>query len=703
MHTIKFLLLVHILFSTVMAQGAPADTVPQRAVRVVRADTVPDLSGTLDSLVVTAAGNTRDAVTETITVTSAMRKGTNSAISLLGNVPGIVLDRMSETINVGIERDVPILVDGKEASPDYARSINPERVYKVEILRHPSGRFADYPAVVNLILKTVYRGYDVNVRGKGLLSLRNSHSDREEAGAGAAYSSERWNVYTDLGYSRRDMYEARAYVREFGDALREETHPADDRHPNVNDRRDTYTGFAGVDCRLSPGHTLSAQGWISAASDRSYGKYSFTGSDAWSRTQGRFRSTEASGGLFYTGRPSERLTVNAEGYYDHYRNREDYAYMESGDGTPSLTPTLGRKGFARGDANATLALRDNLSIRLDEMFTYRRYTVDDRDSGEETYRSDERRNRLDANISWSASGRLHLNAGMALLTVSGSYRSGGDRRSATHWSPLPYARLRWGFAKDLALNVNYFYDVTYPRLDLLAPVRRVTGQHTASEGNPALRPQEMHYLQTELAFRGMLRLTYLARFARRETSRWWYADGGRIIDTYVNSDQDFNYLSLEGDFTIAGLIGLNVTASHQWYARKGDDGTRRRGRVWYLDAQAACPVRPLGMSVMAMYTLRHEKEPLLQGMRYSQQEQLAVGLSRNFMSGRLAVSLFATIPVSAIPKTAWESVEIPGYRYTSYVNDRVNQAVLLLNARLMLGNRKSKSRSKALELEQEKD
>ena len=106
---------------------------------------------------------------------------------------------------------------------------------------------------------------------------------------------------------------------------------------------------------------------------------------------------------------------------------------------------------------------------------------------------------------------------------------------------------------------------------------------------------------------------------------------------------------------------------------------------------------------MAMYTLRHEKEPLLQGMRYSQQEQLAVGLSRNFMSGRLAVSLFATIPVSAIPKTAWESVEIPGYRYTSYVNDRVNHAVLLLNARLMLGNRKSKSRSKSLELEQEKD
>lgn len=703
MHPAKILILICLLLTAATAQGTPADTIPRGAVPVGRTDTVPDLSGSLDSLVVTASRNRHDAVTETITITNAMRKGTNSAISLLGNVPGIVLDRMAETINVGIERNVPILVDGKEVSADYARSINPDRVYKVEILRHPSGRFADYPAVVNLILKTVYRGFDVNVRAKGLLSLRNSHSNREEVGAGAVYSRDKWNVYTDLGYTHRDMYEARAYVREFGDGHREETLPADDRHPNTNDRRDTYTGFAGVDWRLSPGHTLSAQGWISAASDRSYEKYSFTGSDAWSRSQGKFRYTEASGGLFYTGKPSERITVNAEGYYDYYRNREDYIYSESGDGIPSLTPTLGKKSFARGDANLTARLGDNLSIRIDEMFTFRRYTVDDRDTGTETYRSDERRNRLDASVSWSPVDRFHMNAGMTLLTVSNSYSSGADSRRATHWSPLPYARVRWSFAKNLALNVNYYYNVTYPRLDLLAPVRRITGQRTASEGNPALRQQEMHYLETCLDFKGMLKLTYLARFSRRETSQWWYADEGRIIDTYVNSDQNFNYLSLEGNFTIAGIIGLNMTASYQWYARKGDEGMRRQGRVWYLDAQVACPVRPLGMTALAMYTLRHEKDPLLQGMQYSQMEQLAVGLSRAFMKDRLAVSLFATIPVNAIHKTMWKTVEIPGYRYTSYVNDKVNQTVLLLNVRLMLGNRKSSSHSKALDLEQEKD
>lgn len=141
------------------------------------ADSIPDYDAIeLGDVTVTATTDRRDAVTQTITVTDSMREGTNSAIALLGNVPGITLDRLSETIKVGFDSNVPILVDGIEVNADYAKNITPDRVYKVEIMRHPSGRYANYPVVVNLKLKTTFQGWDMNLHARSLASLKDRKS-----------------------------------------------------------------------------------------------------------------------------------------------------------------------------------------------------------------------------------------------------------------------------------------------------------------------------------------------------------------------------------------------------------------------------------------------------------------------------------------------------------------------------------------------
>ena len=61
-----------------------------------------------------------------------------------------------------------------------------------------------------------------------------------------------------------------------------------------------------------------------------------------------------------------------------------------------------------------------------------------------------------------------------------------------------------------------------------------------------------------------------------------------------------------------------------------------------------------------------------------------------------------TIPVSAISKLRWQKIDIPGYRSATYVNDKVNQAILMASLKMALGNNKSTTRKNSLELEKEK-
>lgn len=97
----------------------------------------------LKEVTATAAGNNRDAVTESYIVTDEMRRGNTSAIALLGRVPGVTVNLIDESIRVGKERDVKIIVNGREMNTDFAKSINPKRVFKVEIQRYPPGQFSD--------------------------------------------------------------------------------------------------------------------------------------------------------------------------------------------------------------------------------------------------------------------------------------------------------------------------------------------------------------------------------------------------------------------------------------------------------------------------------------------------------------------------------------------------------------------------------
>lgn len=669
-------------------------------------DTVPDLDTVnLDGVTVTANSNSRDAVNETIVITKEMRKGTNSAISLLGKVPGIVLDRMDESIRIGTNLDVPIIVDGKEVSKDYAKSLNPDRVYKVEILRHPAGRYAEYPVVVNLVLKTTYKGFDVNLQTRELVSLRNKHSNTDKAEGGFNFSNPHWNVYSLIGYTHRDSYKATAYIRDVEGKYTEETIPADEKHPNGRYLGNQWSAFAGLDYKINHDNTISIQG--SAMTNHASSQTEYTMSRLYERAQqhSRYKTDEFSGGIFYKGAFADKLNVNVEGFYDYYHINDNYKYFTGDAMTENSFPTMtsGNKHFVRGDINASYKFTDRLSLSVDEMFSLRKYSLDDMTSANGDYVSTEYRNRADINLMWNPLTRFSINGVLTLLTVRNEYTTEGARTNVTHRSPLPYARAFWQFTKKMSVSVNYFYDIFYPNLDLLSPVRQTIGKSIYSEGNPALRAKEIHYIEAELAFKNFLKCSYLTRFERHDITPWYFKDDSDIVTTWVNSSNRFSRLALEASMTVASNLSFDILGSYSWYRRSGYSDVQRRGRTWYLETQFAYSIKKIGTDVVARYFLRHDKLPLLQGMQYGEEENLAIGAAKTFWNNRIFINLMTTIPVNTISKIGWTSIQIPGYRYTVYENDKVNQTVLLLNIRFMFGNKKSSSRRNSLQVEQERE
>lgn len=136
----------------------------------------------LQEVVATADMVRRNAGTETVFVTDSLRKGTVNAIQMLAKIPGVTTDWTTDEIKIGKDKDIPIIINGKEAKREYAVNLNPKRIKKVEILRYPAGKYSDYPVVLNFELADDYTGWDVNVYHSDMLGYI-SKFNSEQVGA----------------------------------------------------------------------------------------------------------------------------------------------------------------------------------------------------------------------------------------------------------------------------------------------------------------------------------------------------------------------------------------------------------------------------------------------------------------------------------------------------------------------------------------
>ena len=654
----------------------------------------------LKDVVVVADMVSRNASKETIFITDSLRKGTVSAIQLLAKLPGITTDWGTDEVNVGKDKNVPIVINGKEVKREYAISLNPKRIKKVEIMRYPAGKYSDYPVVLNIELADDYKGWDVSAFTRNLYSFRNKHSNREAIGTSFTYTLPKVNLYGSLSFNHRQNYDVSGYEYSSMSDLVIKSEAADYKKPNISTRNNMGSFSLGADYRLSNNQILSAQAWIERKGTKQNDSFSVFNNDKFYELNSLddFKTDDYTIGLFYKGKFANHLNLSSELIYNWYDIHEDRIYSEKDNIV--LSPYKGNKNYWRYYLSANYYLGNKVSLWADYTQIWKDYSNSDRNENIVLYNSKETRSKLMGAISYQPFRNFNALLGTHLLTVKDENQLKAVSEKHTSWMPL--FKGYWKPVKWMYLQYNYFCDVEYPNLDQLSTVRWQVNDVLWHRGNSELKPRIMHYSEITVNFVNIVKIDYMYKQSKDEIIDYYLQEDDKTYQTQANCNYRHNYLGMEGDYNLGKGVELSFVANYQWYHRYMKDDTKHFGRTWYLDTQLLWNVPNTKLSFMASYFLRHDKLPLLQGKQYDEEEKLFVGTSYSLLKGKLPISLEVSIPTSMISKKTYTKVSLPNFAYQIYGDNRVNAFVALISVKYSLGKGKTTKLNNSKNLDVEK-
>lgn len=654
----------------------------------------------LKDVVVVADMVSRNASKETIFITDSLRKGTVSAIQLLAKLPGITTDWGTDEVNVGKDKNVPIVINGKEVKREYAISLNPKRIKKVEIMRYPAGKYSDYPVVLNIELADDYKGWDVSTFTRNLYSFRNKHSNREAIGTSFTYTLPKVNLYGSLSFNHRQNYDVSGYEYSSMSDLMIKSEAADYKKPNISTRNNMGSFSLGADYRLSNNQILSAQAWIERKGTKQNDSFSVFNNDKFYELNSLddFKTDDYTIGLFYKGKFANHLNLSSELIYNRYDIHEDRIYSEKDNIV--LSPYKGNKNYWRYYLSANYYLGSKVSLWADYTQIWKDYSNSDRNENIVLYNSKETRSKLMGAISYQPFRNFNALLGSHLLTVKDENQQTAVSEKHTSWMPL--FKGYWKPVKWMYLQYNYFCDVEYPNLDQLSTVRWQVNDVLWHRGNSELKPRIMHYSEITVNFVNIVKIDYMYKQSKDEIIDYYQQEEDKTYQTQANCNYRHNYLGMEGDYNLGNGVELSFVANYQWYHRYMKDDTKHFGRTWYLDTQLLWNVPNTKLSFMASYFLRHDKLPLLQGKQYDEEEKLFVGTSYSLLKGKLPISLEVSIPTSMISKKTYTKVSLPNFAYQIYGDNRVNAFVALISVKYSLGKGKTTKLNNSKNLDMEK-
>lgn len=654
----------------------------------------------LKDVVVVADMVSRNASKETIFITDSLRKGTVSAIQLLAKLPGITTDWGTDEVNVGKDKNVPIVINGKEVKREYAISLNPKRIKKVEIMRYSAGKYSDYPVVLNIELADDYKGWDVSAFTRNLYSFRNKHSNREAIGTSFTYTLPKVNLYGSLSFNHRQNYDVSGYEYSSMSDLVIKSEAADYKKPNISTRNNMGSFSLGADYRLSNNQILSAQAWIERKGTKQNDSFSVFNNDKFYELNSLddFKTDDYTIGLFYKGKFANHLNLSSELIYNWYDIHEDRIYSEKDNIV--LSPYKGNKNYWRYYLSANYYLGNKVSLWADYTQIWKDYSNSDRNENIVLYNSKETRSKLMGAISYQPFRNFNALLGTHLLTVKDENQLKAVSEKHTSWMPL--FKGYWKPVKWMYLQYNYFCDVEYPNLDQLSTVRWQVNDVLWHRGNSVLKPRIMHYSEITVNFVNIVKIDYMYKQSKDEIIDYYLQEDDKTYQTQANCNYRHNYLGMEGDYNLGKGVELSFVANYQWYHRYMKDDTKHFGRTWYLDTQLLWNVPNTKLSFMASYFLRHDKLPLLQGKQYDEEEKLFVGTSYSLLKGKLPISLEVSIPTSMISKKTYTKVSLPNFAYQIYGDNRVNAFVALISVKYSLGKGKTTKLNNSKNLDVEK-
>lgn len=658
----------------------------------------------LDEVMVTGKLQYKKSDIESIIITDSLREGVTSAAMLLGRLKGVKNDWMTESITIGTESNVLILVNGREIPSNYALSLKPERIKKVEIIRHPTGKYSGYPVVLNLELYEQYVGWDIAPKFSGMMSLKNKHTNREIFSIDGTWSRDRWNVYGSLAYNLKKEYQVSEYKKVYDNAYLEISSPIDLSSPNKEIGQDRGNIYLGSDYRVANNQYLHFQMQASindVTSESLFDIKSGVLNELLSTTnssKNNYQSENYAVDFSYRGKLSERWKLNFSLLYNHYRIDEKRMYRQ-GDEYLFERNYEGAKNYLRPYIGAIFQISPEWTLLVDNSLTWRNFTNYEKGRNREMYKSEDLSNLLNANIKFNPSRYFDLSLGGSWIAIKDKHYD----KSRVSSSLIPYLKLYWRPIKWIDFNLNYFNTIDNPTLDQLSPLRWQVDKMMFHEGNPNLKPRVMHYIEGQIELNRLFKVTLMHKISRNDITNHYQKRGGAIIESLINSEYRHSYVGIEGDWNLSKGLSLAILLNYQWYKRYKLITEMQKGYTYTIDTQFTYALPRINLTILASFYLRKDWIPLLMGREYMQEEVFMLGVNKSFWDDRLSATFVFAMPTNILPKRTFQQIEIPEFHSITYNDSRLNSYVISLNLRMRIGNnRNSKTQFERLPIERER-
>ncbi len=622
-------------------------------------------------------------------ITAKMRTGTANSYEVLDRVNGIHFDRYKNDIKVDNSSNIIFLVNGIEKNKDYVQSINPDRIAKVEIIRDPSGKYGieGYYAIVNLILKTNYKGNDLFVSNMAIYDYKNKtkgyYFPVQNFNANYNYTNRNLNIYTGF-YGGINRFALKNYQKKtYSDTMIFKQLPFDSTR-NMKARMSYYAFEAGADYRIDKSNIISLEinGDFNPGNDIDmkyntvvFKKDSILPSDDYSLST-KQKSSSFIASLFYIGNYGEdkKLKADASWGLNNDESTNNYVF---GSTPPNIVKQQNNIRYFKSNIEWNQTITPKFSYQTGGGITYKSMSSISTTDTLSRFAYPEFRSRFFAYALWRPLKKLSLKFGMG--TENSTWKI--DDEHLTFRIFKPHVDLFYKASKMLSFKLKYRTDTYYPSLEQANPQTIPVDINTVSKGNPDIKPTSLQKLSLRInVLGGLLYAEGYYHFSDNYITPVTFVDSSAlVVNSYFNSGK---YLHKGLKFSITIPFGKSIVWQNTfdiYHSEMSYDIYKNSLNDMNGESQLMYVNQKSGLVAGLLYQRYNSKSLQLQGYSNEQNDFWGFFIQKPFFDKRFNVMFMAFLPIDYLADyTQVTYVETPSYSQKTLNDISILKNMLML-------------------------
>ena len=619
----------------------------------------------LNEVTVTGSARTTKVDRDVFVISNELRSGTATARELLGKLNGVVYNPYDQSIMVNGSTNILILIDGIEKDQQMAKTLSPDRIDRVEVIKDPVGKYSadGYKAVINIITKKDFSGIDVTANFNPMFNFTKFNSSptvfpQENSDLNILYTYKKVNIYGSYSGHYNDLGIPADNVKQYGN-LRVTSPAMNDKYPNISVVNNNSNVTLGGDYLIKPDNTLSLELNYNGSFSKNISTFDLTSyrnqvpvGESQSINNTRNTNDALRATLTYKAKWNEKSSFEANFRYQNSTPTNRSSFTQNAMQSESFNTQNENFYRLNLDYNYQFTPLFSMDIAYGAIIdNYHLY------QNNQTLAQNQTRNRPSLYLSYAPFQQLNFKVGGTVEFFNQTYQGISQSQTAV----LPFVNVQYSPFSKFSVTAKYHAWPTYPDIGQLSPFTAQMDTLTWTVGNPELKPA--NYQEASLEFTIIQRFTIepFYAFDNNNIQQYLWEDKGLYYQNNVNADK-FKTYGVRVNFTYP----LAKTIFWQnWMSLEGVDLSYKEASNqqtrFQLNSFLYCSLPKWDGAVAAGIQKYIAKYPTLQGYNTWGNDALLLMLQKNFFKKRLSCALIYVPPINFLKYSQDSYVKTPTY------------------------------------------